>query len=71
MFSTDRGPNDPRFDCKAPHNGCSNFAARSAHAGGALLGFCDGSVQFISDSIDVRTFRALGTRNGGEIVGEF
>jgi len=71
MFSTDRPPNDPRFDCKAPNNGCTNFAARSAHAGGAHLGMCDGSVHFIADSVDVRVFRALGTRTGGEVVGGF
>ncbi|NOX53859.1 MAG: DUF1559 domain-containing protein [Planctomycetes bacterium] len=71
MFSTNRVPNDPRFDCKAPNNGCVNFAARSAHAGGAQLTFCDGSVHFISSSIDVAVYQALGTRNGGEIVGEF
>ncbi len=71
MFSTDRGPNDARFDCKAPNNGCTNFAARSAHAGGALFCLCDGSVHFIIDSIDRTVMRALGTKQGGEIVREF
>ena len=39
------------------------------HAGGvnALMG--DGSVRFIRNSIDVRTFAALVTRNGGEVIG--
>ncbi len=71
MFSTDRAPNDGRFDCIAPNNGCVNFAARSAHAGGVNIGMCDASVQFITDSIDVAVMQALGTRNGEEIVGEF
>lgn len=71
MFSTDRGPNDGRFDCIAPNNGCTNFAARSMHAGGAHLGMCDGSVHFLSDSIDVGVMRALGTRSGDELIGEF
>jgi prepilin-type processing-associated H-X9-DG protein len=30
--------------------------------------FCDGSVRFIKDSINVITLRALITRNGGEVV---
>ncbi len=71
MFSTDRSPNDARFDCKAPNNGCTNFAARSAHAGGAFFGMCDGSVHFISDSIDRSIIRALGTKSSREVVGEF
>ena len=71
MFSTNRSPNDRRFDCIAPHNGCVNFAARSAHVGGVNVGMCDGSVHFISDSIDVSVMQSLGTRNGGEIVRGF
>jgi len=42
--------------------------ARSVHPGGANAGFCDGSVQFISDSIDQKVFEAMATRNGGEVV---
>ena len=71
MLSTNRGPNDLRFDCIAPNNGCTNFAARSAHAGGAHFGMCDGSVQFMSENIDTGVIQALGSRNGGEVVGEY
>jgi prepilin-type N-terminal cleavage/methylation domain-containing protein len=39
---------------------------RSYHAGGVNLGLADGSVRFIADGIDPVTFRALGSRNGGE-----
>jgi prepilin-type N-terminal cleavage/methylation domain-containing protein/prepilin-type processing-associated H-X9-DG protein len=44
-------------------------SARSVHPGGvnALMG--DGSVRFVKDTISLPTWRALGTRNGGEIVG--
>ena len=41
---------------------------RSLHPGGANAGFCDGSVQFISNSIDQKVLEAMGTRNGGEVV---
>jgi prepilin-type N-terminal cleavage/methylation domain-containing protein/prepilin-type processing-associated H-X9-DG protein len=71
MFSTSRPPNDPRTDCKAPSNGCTNFAARSAHPGGAMLAFADGSVRFVSDSIDETTMQALGTRAAGDIPGDY
>ena len=30
--------------------------------------FGDGSVKFIKDSINLQTWRALGTRAGGEVV---
>jgi prepilin-type N-terminal cleavage/methylation domain-containing protein/prepilin-type processing-associated H-X9-DG protein len=42
--------------------------ARSYHAGGVNVLFVDGSVRFITNSIPQLTWRALGTRNGGEPV---
>jgi prepilin-type N-terminal cleavage/methylation domain-containing protein len=44
---------------------------RSYHAGGVSLGLVDGSVRFVSDNVDPVTFRALGSRNGNEVVGEY
>mgnify|MGYP001270041395 CR=1 FL=1 len=46
-------------------------AARSRHPGGVNLALCDGSVRFIRDSISLDTWRALATRSGGEVPGEF
>jgi prepilin-type N-terminal cleavage/methylation domain-containing protein/prepilin-type processing-associated H-X9-DG protein len=42
--------------------------ANSYHPGGVNLLLCDGSVRFIKDSINLQTWRALGSRNGGEVV---
>jgi prepilin-type N-terminal cleavage/methylation domain-containing protein/prepilin-type processing-associated H-X9-DG protein len=42
--------------------------ARSFHSGGVNVCFADGSVRFISNGIDLRTWQALGTRAGGEVV---
>lgn len=40
----------------------------SMHTGGANFGIGDGSVHFISQSIDMPTFQALGSRAGGEVA---
>ena len=41
---------------------------RSRHPGGAQFAFVDGSVHFISEGIDHQTYRALSTRDGGELI---
>ncbi|MBU6173083.1 MAG: DUF1559 domain-containing protein [Planctomycetes bacterium] len=46
------------------------ITSRSYHVGGVQSGFVDGSVHFIANSIDFMTWRALGTRNGSEVVQE-
>jgi prepilin-type N-terminal cleavage/methylation domain-containing protein len=45
--------------------------SRSLHTGGAHFGLADGQIRFISNNISTQTFQALGTRNGGETLGEF
>jgi prepilin-type N-terminal cleavage/methylation domain-containing protein/prepilin-type processing-associated H-X9-DG protein len=44
------------------------ITATSGHPGGVNVGFADGSVKFIKDSIGVQTWWALGTRGGGEVI---
>lgn len=46
-----------------------NFS--SNHAGGVQFLLCDGSVHFMSENVDYDTFRFLGERSDGEIIGEF
>ncbi len=45
------------------------ITATSNHPGGVNVGFCDGSVKFVKDSVDLSTWWGLGTRNGHEIIG--
>ncbi len=60
-----------KWDCgNASHNKALS-TARSYHTGGVNVLLCDGSVHFISDNISLGTWRALATRNGGEVVGNF
>lgn len=44
------------------------FGARSLHSSGVNLARCDGGVSYISNSIDLKVWRAYGTREGGETV---
>jgi prepilin-type N-terminal cleavage/methylation domain-containing protein/prepilin-type processing-associated H-X9-DG protein len=54
--------------CMYPHNLRILLSANSNHPGGVNVTFCDGSVRFIKDQVNLPTWRALGTRNGGEVT---
>ena len=44
------------------------ITATSNHPGGVNVGFCDGSVHFIKNTIAMNIWWALGTRNNGEVI---
>ena len=44
------------------------LTATSLHPGGVNVGMCDGSVRFFKSSIDRIVWRAIGSRNGGEVI---
>jgi prepilin-type N-terminal cleavage/methylation domain-containing protein/prepilin-type processing-associated H-X9-DG protein len=55
----------------APHcyrNQTYNYGFKSKHPGGANFAMGDGSVKFIKQSINPRTYNALGSRAGGEVL---
>jgi prepilin-type processing-associated H-X9-DG protein len=41
----------------------------SSHTGGFQVALCDGSVRNVTYSISLATFKALGTINGGDLLG--
>jgi prepilin-type N-terminal cleavage/methylation domain-containing protein/prepilin-type processing-associated H-X9-DG protein len=43
----------------------------SYHTNGVNVLFCDGSVHFVTNGVSLVTWRAMGTRNGGEVVGDY
>jgi prepilin-type processing-associated H-X9-DG protein len=43
--------------------------ANSGHTNGVNLCLCDGSVRFVPNSVSLTTWRAVGSRNGGEVLG--
>jgi prepilin-type processing-associated H-X9-DG protein len=62
QFPTDGGATKP------PKEYRTMVAASSNHSGGVNMGFLDGSVRFIKDSINLGTYAALATKAGGEII---
>lgn len=47
------------------------FTSRSKHTGGAHSVMCDGSVKFISNSIDTNIWRGASSTRGSETLGDF
>lgn len=54
----------------ATASGTGLLPASSRHSGGAHTLLCDGSVRFVSSSIDAAVWRATGSRNAGDATGE-
>jgi prepilin-type N-terminal cleavage/methylation domain-containing protein len=71
MYNHFLRPNAGEPDC---HNAFHNFAitsARSNHTGGVGVALCDGSVRFVSDSVDLFLWRAAAGRADGRVIAEF
>jgi len=76
LFNTVVPPNSkqhPFNSCRPDCGGCgpddSAYSnAQSNHSGGVNVLMADGSVKFVKDSINMRTWMALGTKAGGEVV---
>jgi len=64
-------PNSKFRDCVNSNWAEGHLAARSYHPGGAHVLLGDGSVRFASDSLSETVWQAVGSRAGGEVVGEF
>jgi prepilin-type N-terminal cleavage/methylation domain-containing protein/prepilin-type processing-associated H-X9-DG protein len=64
-------PDSAVADCGFINGGGEGvFAARSYHPGGVNAVMADGSARWFGASTSTRTWRALGTRAGGEVISE-
>jgi prepilin-type processing-associated H-X9-DG protein len=70
---TDNSHNLPALNLPCtPGNTDANFASpRSRHSGGIQAVFCDGSVHFIADEVDIQTWQSLGWINDGQQLGTY
>jgi len=66
----DHTENDLRPCVQQTHANPEMYGARSRHPGGVNVAMCDCGVRFVSDSIDVDTWRALSTIHGSEVVSD-
>ncbi|MBP3954251.1 DUF1559 domain-containing protein [Gemmata sp. G18] len=62
--------NTALYPCTTTSSGTlpRQLVARSRHTGGVNVALCDGSVRMVSNSIDLPTWRAAGTSQGGETL---
>lgn len=68
-FNTYATPNPPYADvCQLAYGW---FAARSYHPGGANVALGDGSVRFVSETVELSTWRNLGSINDGKVLGKW
>lgn len=61
-------PNSKYPDCTDNGRNAAVTGPRSFHSGGVNILMLDGHVQFIKDSVNLPTFRAISTRAGGEVI---
>jgi prepilin-type processing-associated H-X9-DG protein len=65
-------PNSVTPDCAGSiDRGFGLLVARSGHPGGVNAALADGSVRWFSNTIAISLWRALSTRDGGEIVSNY
>ena len=70
LYTHADGPNPAWPDCTNATQQKGRLAARSNHPGGVNVGLADGSVRVVRDDIDAVTWRAFGSRSGGESVAD-
>jgi prepilin-type N-terminal cleavage/methylation domain-containing protein len=72
FYSHTLTPNSRLRDCiRSVGFDRGHLATRSFHTGGSQLVLGDGSVRFVSENIDIRVWRAVGSINGNEVVSEW
>jgi prepilin-type N-terminal cleavage/methylation domain-containing protein/prepilin-type processing-associated H-X9-DG protein len=61
-------PSDPNPNTAGWGGTWAAITATSNHPGGVNVGFADGSVKFVKDTVNLQTWWAIGSRNQGETI---
>ena len=61
-------PNSKYPDCTDAGRNAAICGPRSFHPGGVNVLFLDGHTQFVNDTVNIATFRAISTMSGGEVI---
>ncbi len=66
-------PDEPGYDagCAAPNAWSCDMGFKSRHEGGCHFAFADGSIHFLSETIDYETYQKLGDRRDGQTLGAY
>jgi len=59
-------PGTPQYPGLSPANWPDTYSFRSRHTAGLQFGYADGSVHYVNQGIDMPTYRAMATIQGGE-----
>ncbi|QDV59377.1 DUF1559 domain-containing protein [Rosistilla oblonga] len=70
-FSESLGSTFYRINSKEVNNTERELSYSSYHPGGAQVALGDGSTRFVSETVDLATWQALGSRDGGETIGDY
>ncbi|WP_169978021.1 DUF1559 domain-containing protein [Tautonia rosea] len=68
FYSHTLTPNSRFSDCGSSNYVQNHAAARSYHPGGVNAANCDGSVKFIKETVNPDVWRAVGSRQGAEVI---
>ncbi|MCM2374988.1 DUF1559 domain-containing protein [Aporhodopirellula aestuarii] len=71
VVGTTIGPINSRLRKPDLHGRLMELSFGSYHTGGAYFLLCDGSVQFITESVNQEVYVGLGSRSGHEVLEEF